>query len=151
VRWLQTEDLPRLRRRIRLAEDLSSQVELACPVSRRLISVQIGSAGECEKVEPADAVAVVESLDSDWHPRDWTRKDCATGLLFASADASAGWLAEHPGHVTVAMEFFVRSETLLHARIRAETDRLRGGGCRHGTVAAAQRPRCGGDVTTVAS
>lgn len=96
-----------------------ARIELDCPTTGQPISVQVGPAGEVEGVEPPDAVAIALDLESDWHPRDWTRSDCATGLLFASAEAAASWLTNHPGFLAVPIEFFVRAETRLYARALA--------------------------------
>lgn len=93
-----------------------ARIEAHCPTTGQPISVQVGPAGQFEGVEPPDAVAIALGLQPDWHPRDWTRSDCATGLFFASAEAASGWLANHPGFIAVPMEFFVRAETRLYAR-----------------------------------
>lgn len=103
-----------------LSAGRAARIELSCPATGRPISVQVGAAGEFEGVEPAAAVAIIQSLDSDWHPRDWDRSDCANGLFFASAEAASGWLADHPGFIAVPMEFFVRSEALFFDRALGE-------------------------------
>jgi hypothetical protein len=63
----------------------------------------------------------MDSPGSDWHPANWTRADCADGLLFASAEAASGWLAGHQGYIAVPMEFFVRYEARFFDRALAQT------------------------------
>ncbi|MGH3649054.1 MAG: organomercurial lyase [Micromonosporaceae bacterium] len=108
-----------------LAARRPARIDLPCPATGRTISVEVGSAGEVERVDPADAVAIMESLDSESHPRDWVRSDCAAGLFFASAEAASEWLAEHPGYLAVPMALFFRTETQIFTRALAEGDRLR--------------------------
>ena len=98
-----------------------AQIELPCPATGRLVSLRVGAGGSFEGVDPAGAVAIMESPDSDWHPANWSRADCADGLLFASAEAASGWLAGHPGYIAVPMEFFVRYEARFFDRVLAQT------------------------------
>lgn len=97
-----------------------ARVELPCPATGQLVGVRLGADGSFVGVRPAEAVAITQSADSGWHPRDWTRSDCANGLLFASADAASGWLTDHPGHETMPMARFVRFQSLFLSRALAE-------------------------------
>lgn len=99
-----------------------ARVELPCPATGKLISVHLGADGSCHGVHPAEAVATTPSADSGWHPRNWTRSDCANGLLFASATAASTWLADHPGHETVPIAQFVHLESRFLHRALTETD-----------------------------
>jgi alkylmercury lyase len=85
-----------------------ARVELPCPATRKVISLEFGPDAQLRKVDPQAAVAVMRRPDVAWSPRDWIRSDCGNGLLFASADAAAGWLAEHPDATVVPVDFFAR-------------------------------------------
>lgn len=126
IRWLETGKTTRMpgcagdALSSLLSTGQRARIELPCPATGQLVSVQVGPAAELDSVDPATAVAIIESPDSGWHPRDWVRSDCASGLFFASAGAASGWLAEHPGYIAVPMEFFIRAEAQLFTRALAE-------------------------------
>jgi hypothetical protein len=103
-----------------------AQLQLACPATGEPIGVQIGQGGRVEGVDPPGAVAIMRSLDSPWHPRDWVRSDCARGLWFASAEAASGWLADHPGHLAAPMAFHVAFKVRVFDRILHQAARPAG-------------------------
>lgn len=100
-----------------------ARVDLPCPATGQLVAVRLDADGSFAGARPAEAVAIMPSADSDWHPRDWTRSECANGLLFASADAASGWLTGHPGHEAVPIERFVGFQSRFLERALAEAAR----------------------------
>lgn len=96
-----------------IAAQRPALIRLPCPVTAQLVELRLGHNGRLEDVRPPGAVAVMPGPDSAWHPRDWSRSQCANGLLFASAEDVSDWLAAHPGDITVPMKPFVRYQTQL--------------------------------------
>jgi Alkylmercury lyase len=103
-----------------------ARLRLPCPATGERISVRVGPDGRLAGVDPPGAVAIMRSLDSAWHPRDWVRSDCARGLWFASAEAASGWLAGHPGHLAAPMAFHVAFKVRVFGQILDEAARHTG-------------------------